>query len=401
MNILSPHNALNGSLVNLSSAIPKALEYLKNTYHLIISGHTDAVTCISHSPDLSLIVTGSNDGTVRLWDRIQCSQIIFHRHHIDTVNSVFLHHDKLIASGSSDKSVIVFYIETSEILILSGHKRMIRQVCVTSNGRFVVSTAADRVAKVWDLVSKNLAFNLEDHLAQICSLDVIDEICSTGDFKGVIKVWNVAKGQKICSLFEESELPSFVNHLKFIDSSRLVAVNSYSKVVIWNIEFKIVEKVIRPNIDTKIFAAFFNSLDEEVLLFDKIKVLVCNGNSTEAFESFPKDLECVSVSFEKGMILAGHTDRTVKVFDMKGNVTQTMNGHLGYVHILRFSPDCKKIVSCADDYTVRVWNLTENKQSQCFDLHKKEIESAAFAKSGKFLVSSEKESAFFVWRIIN
>lgn len=403
MSILIPPNTLNVSLVNLSSAIPKALEYLKSTYNLIISGHTDAVTCISHSPDVSLIVTGSNDGTVRLWDRLIDSQILFHRHHFDTVNSVFLHHDRFIVSGSSDKSVIVFYIQTSERIILNGHKRMIRQVCVTSNGKFVISTAADRVAKVWDLDSKMLAFNLEDHLAQICSLDAFEGICSTGDFKGVIKVWRVEKGEKICSLFDQqlSNLPSFVNFLKFIDCTRLVGVYSYSKVIIWSIEFQLIERIYNPNIDSKIFAAFPNSLNEEILLFDKIKVLVCSGNSAKVLESFPNDLECVSVSFEKGLILAGHTDRTVKVYDMEGNVTQVMNGHLGYVHILRISPDCKKIASCADDYTVRVWSLSDNKQIQCFGLHKKEIESAAFAKSGKFLVSSDKDSIFFVWKIIN
>lgn len=37
-------------------------------YFLILSGHTEAVLCVSFSPDGSRLASGSGDTTVRFWD---------------------------------------------------------------------------------------------------------------------------------------------------------------------------------------------------------------------------------------------------------------------------------------------------------------------------------------------
>lgn len=400
--MLNLPNNLSDQLLRPPSSLPNMLSYLKNTYNLILSGHTDAVTCLSHSTDLSLIATGSNDGTVRLWDRKLVSQLLFHRHHSDTVTSVCISSDNsFIITGSSDKSLIVFCIKTLKVKILNGHKRMIRNVCLTKNGKYAVSIAVDRVVKVWNLELYKLAFDFIGHLSQVCSMDIFENICATGDSKGLVHLWNVEQGEKICKLIDDSSLnePYFVNFLKFVDSERLVAVSSFSKVLIWNVLEKSVMQIYKPELDSKIFAAFFNTFNDEILIFGKLRVIVSGIKHTEILENFPKDLECVEVDFSNGVIFAGHTDRTVKVYGMNGEVLQVMDGHLGHVQKVRVSSDCMKIVSCADDNTVRVWDLQIRKQIQCFELHKSEIYSVAFLMNGKFIVSCGIELIFYVWKV--
>ena len=83
---------------------------------LILEGHTDAVLSIDITLDSSNIVSGSNDNTVRLWDVPTgiCKQCL--REHTAAVNSVVFTLDKsLIISGGLDKQIIITNLEGETI----------------------------------------------------------------------------------------------------------------------------------------------------------------------------------------------------------------------------------------------------------------------------------------------
>ena len=83
----------------------------------IFSGHTDWVYCLTFSLDGTLLVSGSYDKTVKLWD-VQTGGVIntFHGH-TDEVLSVFISADlTMIASGSEDNKICLWGIQTEECL---------------------------------------------------------------------------------------------------------------------------------------------------------------------------------------------------------------------------------------------------------------------------------------------
>ena len=60
-------------------------------------------------------------------------------------------------------------------------------------------------------------------------------------------------------------------------------------------------------------------------------------------------------------IASGSRDRTIRLWDTKGNpITQPFRGHQGYVDAVVFSPDGNKIISGSWDSTIRTW-LTQPK----------------------------------------
>ncbi|MYF91008.1 MAG: T9SS type A sorting domain-containing protein [Gemmatimonadetes bacterium] len=78
----------------------------KNTAILTLEGHTDAVYSVAFSPDGSTIVSGSEDGTVRLWDVVTHTNTAILEGHTGVVSSVaFSPHGTIIASGSEDETV--------------------------------------------------------------------------------------------------------------------------------------------------------------------------------------------------------------------------------------------------------------------------------------------------------
>lgn len=65
-------------------------------------GHTDMITSLSL--DWTKLVSGSKDGSVRIWDVVSGSQLETCLGHSDTVSSVNMH-DNHVASASWDGTV--------------------------------------------------------------------------------------------------------------------------------------------------------------------------------------------------------------------------------------------------------------------------------------------------------
>ncbi|MDQ1294473.1 MAG: hypothetical protein QG608_2356, partial [Actinomycetota bacterium] len=73
------------------------------SYRCVLSGHTDWVNAVAFSPDGSLLATGSDDGTARLWDLTGEKPPTILSGHTDRVLGVAFSPDgSLLASASDD-----------------------------------------------------------------------------------------------------------------------------------------------------------------------------------------------------------------------------------------------------------------------------------------------------------
>ena len=71
-----------------------------------LEGHTNCVNSVCLSSDDGMVVSGSNDNTVRLWDRSSGVLLRTLEGHRGSVNSVCLSSDDgMVVSGSFDNTV--------------------------------------------------------------------------------------------------------------------------------------------------------------------------------------------------------------------------------------------------------------------------------------------------------
>jgi len=110
-------------------------------------------------PDGRMLVTGSTDGKLSLWntDEWKLIQSPIVAHMTDWVMSVVFSSDgNLLASGGADRIIRIWNVESDNIspaISLIGHTSMVRQLAFSPNGDFLASYGDDDLIILWDVVS--------------------------------------------------------------------------------------------------------------------------------------------------------------------------------------------------------------------------------------------------------
>ncbi|VDN16998.1 unnamed protein product [Gongylonema pulchrum] len=184
----------------------------------ILKGHDEhVITCLQIRGDL--IVTGSDDNTLKIWSSSKA-----------VVSVLPLHH--LLVTGSRDTTLRLWNIKTGACLrVLQGHIAAVR--CVQFDGLRIVSGAYDFSVKVWDAESGRCFHTLNGHTNRVYSLllDSERDIVVSGSLDTTIKIWNIREGVCTHTLVGHQSLTSGMQ----LRGNTLVSGNADSTIKVWDI----------------------------------------------------------------------------------------------------------------------------------------------------------------------
>ena len=179
----------------------------------VLLGHSETV----NSTDIIIkknkkLISCCKDGSIKLWN----IEKIFEKENNDVIeikeseNSIISHKDevniikyspneKLIVSGSYDKTIKIYSNNLNLINTLTGHKRGVTDLSFSPYAKILVSSSSDKTIKLWNLNDYTCLNTFQGHLSTVLKIDFIYNgthlISSGGD--GLIKIWNIQNSECI------------------------------------------------------------------------------------------------------------------------------------------------------------------------------------------------------------
>lgn len=115
-----------------------------------LEGHVEPVTAVAFSPDSSLLVSGSEDNTLRIWemDGKTCQQEL-QGHQGSIYSAAFSSDCKSLASASSDETVKVWNVSTGECQTLQTEHRVPFPMVFSHDGEYLITGTFGPKMLVW------------------------------------------------------------------------------------------------------------------------------------------------------------------------------------------------------------------------------------------------------------
>jgi WD40 repeat protein len=291
---------------------------------VIQDGHAAAVTSIAFSPDGQMLVSGSSDNSVKLWD-VRVGRLVRSLEgHRAGVNAVaFSPDNKTIASASDDKTIKLWDALTGRLLrTLEGHTDKVNSVAFSPNGRMLASGSADSWVNLWDANSGRLNRQLEgvssNALAVAFSPDgsLLAAACQSQS----VRLWEMRTGNQLSNnLPDPDHLPDGWS-LCFSPNSKVVALGS--------------------------------------ALEDQISFLNCQTGQRATFGGYSQGILSVAFSPDGKVIASGGKDHSVRLFSTtSGSMSASFMQHTADVRAIAFSPDAKMLASASNDLTIKIWDV--------------------------------------------
>jgi WD40 repeat protein len=285
--------------------------------------------------------------------------------HEDAVNSISFSPDgKTIASGSWDKTIKLWNIESGESQTLSGHTDKVWRVRYSpSNGNMIASASTDKTVRLWNAKSGEFLGELLGNTDIIIDLSFSPDSkkIATASFDGTIKIWDITTKKEL----EILENPQGLNGSYSVDfhpNGAKLAVVGYQdgSVKVWDLNTK-TAKVIGHH---KISATFVRFSHDGRLLAssssDGIITLWKDDQFLTTTKADEKEIYGLAFSPNDQILASVGEDRTIKLWQIDGTLSKTLVAHGYEIYDISFSPnyeDDQLIASASEDRTIRLWKI--------------------------------------------
>ncbi|GMI55398.1 hypothetical protein ScalyP_jg5819 [Parmales sp. scaly parma] len=214
-----------------------------------LKGHSHFVSDVVISSDGQFALSGSWDGTLRLWE-IGSGKTTrrFVGHSKDVLSVAFSADNRQIVSGSRDKTIKLWNTlgECKYTISEEGHTEWVSCVRFSPSQSvpLIVSAGWDKLVKVWSLTNCKLRTNLVGHGGYLNTVTVSPDgsLCASGGKDGTAMLWDLNEGKRLYSL----EAGDIINSLVFSPNRYWLCAATTQGIKIWDLESKIVVDELRP-----------------------------------------------------------------------------------------------------------------------------------------------------------
>lgn len=320
-----------------------------------LQGHQGPVFCVQVHPIFTVVVSGSEDGSIKIWDH---------------------------ESGD--------YMRT-----LKGHTNAVTSLCFTPKGSYLASSSQDLSIKIWEFDTYNCVRTLRGHdhtISSVLFIPAQNVIPTTGDDNVAIDV-TLAESRQLISASRDQTVKMWDLESGFCD-------HTFTDHTDW-----VRTLAIRQH-DGNVWASAGN--DQVIYVYDNTKKKIAELRGHEqiiesiAFlceDNFPKNVNPSRVETQRDYLASGSRDRSVRLWSIaNASCLQIFNAHENWVKSVLIHPSGNYIISAGDDRTIRVFDIKANRCLRALEnAHSHFVSSIDMHHTLPILVSGGVDNVVKTW----
>ncbi len=296
------------------------LEAQENTFLIYtFKKHSDFINSIDIHPEKELLVTGSKDQKVILWDLREKKDLVTLDDNTGEIQCIAFSPDGKYLVGSDRNIIRVWTVEGEYINSLSGHATAVWSIDFNPAGDRIVTGSFDRTFRLWDFINLTELSEFEGHSKSVLAVAFhpVRNVIASGSLDETIRLWDMTSHRVIHTFKGHS---GNIYSLDFSpDGKYLISASRDQTIKLWDVE-------------------------------EKELIRTFKGHTAAVFS--------VAFSPAGDHLLSGSVDQTIKLWERStGNCIHTFTGHEGAVICVKFVPDGKSFVSGSYDCTAKLWQL--------------------------------------------
>ncbi|WAZ19199.1 trypsin-like peptidase domain-containing protein [Streptomyces cinnabarinus] len=394
----------------------------------VLQGHTDAVgaLCVIETADgHTLLGSGSDDGTVRLWDPTTGTQHHLLEGHTAAVSAVCAVETsdgrRLVASASRDHTVRLWNpAPSTQQPAFERFIGCVDALCTmeTPDGRTLLgSGSADGTLRLWDLASGTHERMLKGHSGPVnalCTINTPDGQTQLGSASddGTLRLWNPATGARGSRLKGHTGPVTAVCVVPVSGDQVLLASASHDMTVrLWDPVTGQELRLLEGHTGTVTAVCTIPTSDGVLLASasDDHTVRLWNADTGVQHHllkghSGPVGVLCPVEAPDGSTLLgSGADDGSVRLWDpATGRPRHPLSGHSRKVNALcavRTSDGHVRLASASHDMTVRLWDPATGAQHRLLEGHTGPVNALCTvpASNGVLLASSSHDRTVRLW----
>ena len=292
-------------------------------------GHRSPITCVVVHPTFNVIVSSSEDGTVKVWDGDAGVLEKTLNGHTNSVNCVcFDPAGTVLASASSDATIKLWNLGKGvTIRSLNGHDHTVSQVVFSPDSSYLYSCSRDKTIRTWELNTGFCARTFHGHSDWVRTLALSpDGRCLfSGSSDKSVRLWNAAKGECMAELYCHDHVVEDVkwSACKWQDGSKALLASASRDMVI----------------------ILYECVQSSLTVLCRLEA---HDNWVRGLEFHPNGQYLLSVSDDKNLLVWNLEKRKVE--------KKLLSVHQHFVSALTLSPKQFTVVTGSVDNSLKVWD---------------------------------------------